>query len=509
MPIYALAEIWSTLLQEQTAPSSSVVSYDSTEHADLLSEPARALLRAVELSPHSVSAYRSLVRRLEEEGAHPLQRVEVLSHAMTLSPGDDSLSFEHTTSLIRVVEHHMVTPNRTRGEGSDAAVRMHRRRAIDAVRRLTLRDSGRYSITAHASLGRMLYQHGKAADAIAAYSRAAMLMMGPWCHLSSTASLWKDLLEPGLLFDPLHAETISEAVVRLRASDERRLLLEVLHGLDCALQRQRKRRRAALVHGAGVALGVWPHALHRPLRATAGRLLSCAVHRSAYYGPLVARLEAAAADVREEALVMLRRRAERDPDELAAWYTNQEGVSSRPTHWIQRHLGCSRGGDGEISPVSASRTCAALEQALGWYYGAGAQEGMPRPIDGYWGKASISLIGPGQHIRPHTGPTNERLAISLGLDGALDAAELRVGGVVRTWPRGGALVFDDSFEHEVRLRNSTPNRLPRLVLIVHVLHPQLMPAGTNGAALADSIDAPEHGACEEGGYGMVDWLATD
>jgi aspartyl/asparaginyl beta-hydroxylase (cupin superfamily) len=44
---------------------------------------------------------------------------------------------------------------------------------------------------------------------------------------------------------------------------------------------------------------------------------------------------------------------------------------------------------------------------------------------------------PGAHVRPHTGPTNERLVISLGLVGT-DTATLRVGNRTRSWRRGEA-----------------------------------------------------------------------
>jgi aspartyl/asparaginyl beta-hydroxylase (cupin superfamily) len=47
-------------------------------------------------------------------------------------------------------------------------------------------------------------------------------------------------------------------------------------------------------------------------------------------------------------------------------------------------------------------------------------------------KAQFSLLAPGAHILPHAGPTNERLAISLGLVG-LDTAEMRVGSTWRRW----------------------------------------------------------------------------
>ena len=83
---------------------------------------------------------------------------------------------------------------------------------------------------------------------------------------------------------------------------------------------------------------------------------------------------------------------------------------------------------------------------------------------------------------PHVGPTNERLAISLGLAG-LGHAQLRAGSTWRSWEAGEALLFDDSFEHEVVVGPEHP----RAVLIVHIQHPQLMPSGTNGARIAEDM----------------------
>ena len=159
-----------------------------------------------------------------------------------------------------------------------------------------------------------------------------------------------------------------------------------------------------------------------------------------------------------------------------------------------------------------------------------APEQTESRADQYWGRAALSVLGPGQHVRAHTGPVNERVVISLGLAGDFDAAELRVANATRKWGRGEAIVFDDSFEHEVRVGNVS-GMPPRAVLILHVLHPQLMPAGTNGHALAMSMEPSEDGeeeeertevggggateleppsaACEEGYFGMVNWITTE
>ena len=296
--------------------------------------------------------------------------------------------------------------------------------------------------------------------------------------------------------------------------DERALVLQALHGLDNVLRHQgaKLRRKAPRVHAAGVALKLWPHAQQRPREVAAGRLLSCAIHRRSFYGPLVSTLEGAAGVMRKELLGLLRRAADGDAEEVRHWYPNQERITARASDWMQRHVSCERTYDADgrarFTPRSTAGICAAVTSAMGWYYGEGASEGMPPPgTDGkYWGGAMLSVLGPGTHVKPHTGPNNERVVFSLGLAGGLDESELRVAAATRRWRRGGAIVFDDSLEHEVRVGNATG---PRAVLILHAKHPQLMPVGTNGRSLADDVDAltdPDEGACEEGGHGLVEWV---
>lgn len=84
------------------------------------------------------------------------------------------------------------------------------------------------------------------------------------------------------------------------------------------------------------------------------------------------------------------------------------------------------------------------------------------------GQVKFSVLQPGTHIWPHCGPTNCRLRAHLGLIVPPDT-EIRVGTETRTWREGEWLIFDDSFEHEVRHLGSAF----RLVLIVDVWHPDL------------------------------------
>eukprot|EP00746_Dinoflagellata_sp_MGD_P127804 gnl/MRDRNA2_/MRDRNA2_62296_c0_seq1.p1 gnl/MRDRNA2_/MRDRNA2_62296_c0~~gnl/MRDRNA2_/MRDRNA2_62296_c0_seq1.p1 ORF type:complete len:177 (+),score=20.37 gnl/MRDRNA2_/MRDRNA2_62296_c0_seq1:1-531(+) len=104
--------------------------------------------------------------------------------------------------------------------------------------------------------------------------------------------------------------------------------------------------------------------------------------------------------------------------------------------------------------------------------------------------ARIYRLAPGSWLRPHYG-TPGRLVVSIGLkgteqrgvkeeaEGVIDASvcnsrrpHLRVAGQSLRWQRGKALIFDDSFEHDVR---QPPEAPPRYVLTFSMLHPSLIP----------------------------------
>ena len=91
----------------------------------------------------------------------------------------------------------------------------------------------------------------------------------------------------------------------------------------------------------------------------------------------------------------------------------------------------------------------------------------------------ISLLEPGTHIAAHCGPSNARLRAHVTLRHAGGAA-LRVAHEERAWVEGDALVFDDSFEHEVWHNGSDP----RVVLILDFWHPQLPAAERDFAKYA-------------------------
>lgn len=82
----------------------------------------------------------------------------------------------------------------------------------------------------------------------------------------------------------------------------------------------------------------------------------------------------------------------------------------------------------------------------------------------------FSAIQPGTHIRTHTGPSNERLRLHLTLIHT-GGARIRVGTEWRTWQEGKAIIFDDSWEHEVIHTGDDA----RVVLIMDIWHPELPP----------------------------------
>jgi hypothetical protein len=580
-----------------------------------LPEAAHALLHAVHIAPTESRAYRDLSSHLASYGGSmAATRVAVLAHAAQVNPSDRSLRYERIESLMRDIEHRV--RNRSRHDGRSDLVRALRMRALDECTDLTLRyDEAKYSPSVQGARGSLLFHVGQLREAEIAYGRATQLLIGPWVGRARSEWIWQGVLARGFDVSRALRETaFIDGVTRQRPwyePKQRSLALSLLHGLDKTMLGLNERRKALRVQAAGVALDLWPHLEQRPARRIwPARLLSCALHRSSFYGPLVSELETASEEIRDEMMRALRRAtrgrttketsrrheagaeaktiavlgspATRDGEgdkegegeegeaseeasegaseaaaeaaEAAEWYSNEEGIVERRHEWMQRHLGCRAASDG-VHPQSMRRTCTAVLRAMRWYFGRrnltshlGPYLGPPAPphaspwwwdlsepprdpataplpgehgTNRYFGKAALSILGPGMLVRAHTGPTNQRLVLSLGLEGSLESSEIRVAKSKRSWQKGRVIAFDDSFEHEVRVSNAT-GTAPRAVLIVHVPHPHLMPEGSNGRALADSMDAlgdrygsggdreddGQSPACEEGLHGMVDWVES-
>lgn len=100
----------------------------------------------------------------------------------------------------------------------------------------------------------------------------------------------------------------------------------------------------------------------------------------------------------------------------------------------------------------------------------------------YTGTVGFSVLAPRTHLKAHCGPTNARLRCHVPLL-VPDGCRIRVGQDTRTWVPGTALVFDDSFEHEVW--NDSDH--PRCVLIFDFAHPDITPAEWAALSLASAM----------------------
>ena len=79
---------------------------------------------------------------------------------------------------------------------------------------------------------------------------------------------------------------------------------------------------------------------------------------------------------------------------------------------------------------------------------------------------TILRLRPSTHILPHCGTTNRRLIMHFALRGS-EGVEFRVGDETRGYGKdGNAIVFDDSYEHEV-YHGGEKDRYILLVVLAH------------------------------------------
>ncbi|XP_062836403.1 aspartyl/asparaginyl beta-hydroxylase isoform X4 [Anolis carolinensis] len=129
----------------------------------------------------------------------------------------------------------------------------------------------------------------------------------------------------------------------------------------------------------------------------------------------------------------------------------EKGDWSQFTLWQQ-------GRKNEKACNSVPKTCALLER-------------FPEAIGCRRGQIKYSVMHPGTHVWPHTGPTNCRLRMHLGLVIPKVGCRIRCAQETRFWEEGKVVIFDDSFEHEVWQDAQSY----RLIFIVDVWHPELTP----------------------------------
>lgn len=108
-------------------------------------------------------------------------------------------------------------------------------------------------------------------------------------------------------------------------------------------------------------------------------------------------------------------------------------------------------------------------------------DNVPQITDNVKGIVIFSMMEAGTHIHPHSGPSNCRLRVHLGLDvpetyknSTVDSksySRLRVKNEYVSWKNGKMIVWDDSFDHEVWHYHHLNHR--RLILIIDIIHPDL------------------------------------
>jgi len=93
------------------------------------------------------------------------------------------------------------------------------------------------------------------------------------------------------------------------------------------------------------------------------------------------------------------------------------------------------------------------------------------------GYVYFSRIKPGTHITPHCGVCNLKLRLQLPLQvDSHQEVKIRVADEWRTYVEGEAMIFDDTFNHEVIFKSDDTKSaaiMDRIVLLVDFWHPEL------------------------------------
>ena len=125
-------------------------------------------------------------------------------------------------------------------------------------------------------------------------------------------------------------------------------------------------------------------------------------------------------------------------------------------------------------------------------------------------EVAVLRLAPGGRLVPHVGSSNARINMHIGLRIPEAHVGIRVGEGVRQWEVGKAIVFDESFEHEVWNTNADPTAY-RYVLQMHMWHPALAElvehvgstkwqSGSAAASWADIVQSlPKHASGGGGG----------
>ena len=180
-----------------------------------------------------------------------------------------------------------------------------------------------------------------------------------------------------------------------------------------------------------------------------------------------------------EALVASQQAAERYDDEHPESYLAEENGHVQWKYLIMRH---GSRWDAELckhmptacSVVRDLPEVSSMLRALGDGCDGYCQP-TDRPLETA-GLVSFYFLGGGQTIKPHHGPSNQRLKCHLVIrapeSGPLGAS-ITVGGVQRGYGSNDVFCFDDSYEHSVVNGGGEHANVTRVVFDVTFWHPKL------------------------------------
>ena len=190
--------------------------------------------------------------------------------------------------------------------------------------------------------------------------------------------------------------------------------------------------------------------------------------------PWLDRVEAATADIRAEALEVLKARAAFQPylqSDPMRPRREQSGMTDNPD-WGAFYFWK----DGELLPENAAR-CPRTMSVMAEVPLARVKNRSPSVL--------FSLLRPGARIPPHCGRVNTRLICHLPLI-VPRGCGFRVGNDVREPIEGKAWLFDDTIEHEAWNGSDQP----RVILLFEIWRPELTEQERSlVTAMFESIDA--------------------
>ena len=211
-----------------------------------------------------------------------------------------------------------------------------------------------------------------------------------------------------------------------------------------------------------VRQGMWEHPMQRAKDYVAG-LTARPLHDPAGFW-FTSYLEERFPQIRDEILRVVDTPA--DPVRP----TLEDGWLTRQGDWLQAHL--FRDGQWQQGVCAQFPVTTAILREI------------PEVTTLSPGVIMISRLTPGTRIMAHCGSTNAVLRVHLPVK-VPPGVSIRVADEVLTWTEGKCLIFDDSFEHEVRHEGTQD----RIVLIVDMPHPEL--GGSQRAGLLRRRPGPE------------------